>query len=420
MIVLSVLSACSGTKETTSVSKEKGESEKPVEVEFWHAMSGPHEEALNSLVDQFNAENEDIIVKPVNQGGYDDLEQKIMAAAKAGSLPTMAQAVTGVIPEYIKYDFVEPLNSYIEDEKIGLTDKERKDYIEIFRQSSQWDGKFYSIPFSKSTRVMFYNKTILEENGFEPPKTWQDVRKIAEAVTKDNVVGMGLENSFESEFQAILEQLGGTYIDEDKKKAQFASKQGIEAMTFIHDMINEGIARTAGEDGYMSNPFSRGDVAMYIGSSAGIPHVAKAAEGVIEWGVTTYPTWDGKGATTFAGNDIVMFNQASEEEKKAAWEFMKFLTSPESSAEWAMKTGYLPVRTSALESDEYQTFIKENPEYEAASMQFDTGFFTARVTGGDAVRNIVLEELDNIILDKKTVEEGLSDAQEKANKELQK
>ncbi|GAA5416579.1 sn-glycerol-3-phosphate-binding periplasmic protein UgpB [Paraliobacillus ryukyuensis] len=432
LFFLFLLVACGGnntdnSKETsadaesdaTTEDTSSEETAEPVEIEFWHAMSGPHEEAINGFVEDFNSEHENITVKPVNQGSYDDLEQKVMAAAKAGNLPTLSQAVTNVIPEYIANDFVAPLNDFIEDSEIGLSDEELNDYVDVFKQSSQWDGTYYSLPFSKSTRILFYNTTMLEENGLEAPKTWEDVRNIAETVTGDGIVGMGFENSYESEFQAILKQMGGTYIDKETHEAKFGSKEGVQAMTMIKDMIDEGIARTAGEDNYMSNPFGRGDVAMYIGSSAGIPHVASAAEGNIEWSATTMPTLDGEAATTFAGNDIVMFNQAETAEQEAAWQFMKYLTSPEVSADWAMQSGYLPVRYSAQETEDYQAYVEENPAYEAGPKQFDTGFFIARVQGGDAVRNIVLEELDKILLDEKTVEEGLSDAQEQANEELQ-
>ncbi|SER56963.1 multiple sugar transport system substrate-binding protein [Gracilibacillus ureilyticus] len=437
LFLVLLLAACGGNEETNeaqansedteqenteSAEESAGEeaSSEPVEVEFWHAMSGPHEEAIKAFVEQFNNEHENITVKPVNQGSYDDLEQKIMAGAKAKLLPTLAQAVTNVVPEYIGNDFITPLNEFIEDGEIGLSEEELADYVDVFKESSSWDGTYYSLPFSKSTRILFYNTGLLEEHGLEVPETWEDIRTIAETVTGDGVVGMGFENSYESEFQALLKQLGGTYIDEASNEAQFASAEGIEAMTMIKDMIDEGIARTAGEDDYMSNPFGRGDVAMYIGSSAGIPHVASAAEGNIEWSATTLPTLDGEAATTFAGNDIVMFNQAEEAEQKAAWEFIKFLTSPEVTAEWSMKSGYLPVRYSAQETPDYKTFVEENPEYKAGTEQFDAGFFIARVQGGDAVRNIVLEETELILLGEKTVEEGLQSAQDRANETLQK
>ncbi|SDD24995.1 multiple sugar transport system substrate-binding protein [Terribacillus halophilus] len=391
----------------------------PVEIEFWHAMSGPHEEAIKKFADDFNSAHEDITIKPVNQGSYDDLQQKIMAAAKAGNLPDMAQATTNVIPEYIDNKFITSLNDFIEDPEIGLSEDELNDYIEVFRDSSTWDDTYYSLPFSKSTRVLYYNQTLLEENGLEVPKTWDELQEVAKTVTKDGVVGMGFENSYEAEFQGILKQMGGTYMDEETGEPQFASKEGQEAMTFIKDMIDDGIARTAGEDEYMSNPFGRGDVAMYIGSSAGIPHVDGAMEDGIEWSTAPIPTLDGQAATTFAGNDVVIFNQSEEAEQKAAWEFMKYLTSPEVTSEWSMLSGYLPIRQSALDTEEYQTFLEENPAYKAGTEQFDAGFFIARVPGGDAVRNIVLEEMDYILQGMKSVEEGLTEAQDRAKAELQ-
>jgi len=410
------LAACNNS---SGANANGSDADGPAEVEFWHAMSGPHEEAIKKFADDFNSSHEDITIKPVNQGSYEDLQQKIMAAAKAGNLPDMAQATTNVIPEYIDNKFITSLNDFIEDPEVGLSEDELNDYIEVFRDSSTWDDTYYSLPFSKSTRVLFYNQTLLEENGLEAPKTWDELQEVAKTVTKDGVVGMGFENSYEAEFQGILKQMGGTYMDEATGEPEFASKEGQEAMGMISGMIDEGIARTAGEDEYMSNPFGRGDVAMYIGSSAGIPHVGGAMEDGIEWSTAPIPTLDGEAATTFAGNDIVIFNQSEDVEQKAAWEFMKYLTSPEVTSEWSMLSGYLPIRQSALDTEEYQKFLEENPAYKAGTEQFDAGFFIARVPGGDAVRNIVLEEMDYILQGMKSVEEGLTEAQERAKAELQ-
>jgi multiple sugar transport system substrate-binding protein len=391
----------------------------PVEIEFWHAMTGAHEEALNRIVEQFNAESELITVKAVSQGSYSDLQQKIMASARANTLPALSQVTTNVVPEYMRHGFIVSLDEYIYDERYGLTDEEFTDIVEIFREAGQWDGMFYAMPFSKSTRVLFYNKGLLEEHHLNVPETWDDIRQIAETVTGNGMVGMGFENSFEMEFESLLRQMGGEYVNEEAMEARFASEAGIRAMSLIQNMIEEGIARTAGEDGYMSNPFGRGDVAMYIGSSAGIPFVRSAAEGNIDWSVTVLPTFEGKAATPFAGNDVVIYNQSTDEQKLAAWEFVKFLISPEISAQWAMDSGYLPVRYSALELPAYKSFKEENPEQGVGELQFDAGYFSARVPGASAVRTHVLDELEEIVLGRKSVEEGLQAAQDKANQALQ-
>ena len=62
-------------------------SEEPVEISFWHAMSGPNEEAIKKITDDFMAENPNIKVTLMNQGGYRDLFDKLMASAKADRLP---------------------------------------------------------------------------------------------------------------------------------------------------------------------------------------------------------------------------------------------------------------------------------------------------------------------------------------------
>ena len=93
----------------------------------------------------------------------------------------------------------------------------------------------------------------------------------------------------------------------------FNSEAGLHALTFIDTMLKDGSARMAGEDGYMSGPFTRGDVAMYIGSSAGIAYVAKDA-GDMAWSTTPLP----KGveqAAPFQGTNITMFANSTEAEQ---------------------------------------------------------------------------------------------------------
>jgi multiple sugar transport system substrate-binding protein len=73
-------------------------------------------------------------------------------------------------------------------------------------------------------------------------------------------------------------------------------------------------------------------------------------------------------AANAAGTNIVMFSQDANKQK-AAWEYLKFLTSADATTEWAMTTGYLPVRTSAYESETYQQFMATDPTSVAAYSQ---------------------------------------------------
>lgn len=417
--IVLVLGGCSqNNKEQASKAEGNTNQSKnePIEIEFWHAMSGERDAVLTEIVNRFNEQSETITVKAINQGNgsYPELEKKLMAAAKAKQLPAVSQVTSAIVPEFTKNQFVEPLNAYIEN-----ADFDEEDIIQVFREASQWSGTYYTLPFSKSVRILFYNKGLLEEHGFEAPKTWDEVREIAKVVTGDGVIGMGFENDFYLEYESLMKQMGGTLINEEEGRAEFNSEAGIQALTYIKGLIDEEIARFPGEDGFLSGPFARGDVAMYITSSPGVTHIRPLAE-EIEWSTAVIPSYNGNAATAFFGNEIAMFNQLTEDEKKATWEFMAYLMSTEVTTEWATRTGYLPARYSAIESDSYKKFLEENPEFTPAIEQFDIAYMSARIPGTKAVQNILLEEIDEAILNRKSVEEAIKQAQDRANVELTK
>nr|WP_309100429.1 ABC transporter substrate-binding protein [Fredinandcohnia onubensis] len=431
-ILVVTLVACSSGEKTNTDSKEAENKnttdglvtslDKAVEIEFWHAMSGGHEKALEKITNDFNESQEMITVKLVNQGSYGDLSTKNMAAAKAKNLPVLTQAYEDWITEYLENDLVADLTPYVTHPEVGFSDDELNDIVEVFREMNVWDGKYYGMPFNKSTRILFYNVDYLEEAGVEPPTTWDELYTVAEKLTgeKDgkNVIGLGLENSVTLEFNQWVHQAGGVYFDEESEKFMMNSPEGKKALEFVYGMIEDGIARTAGEDGYMSEPFARGDVGLYIGSSAGIPYVAAPAEeNGINWAATVLPKGE-KAATPFAGTNVSVFASATDEEKFAAWEYIKFLINTENTTYWAMQSGYLPIRYSALESEEWKAYTAEKPEYGVGEQQFDAGFYDPRIKGAYALKNAVAKELDRVLLGEISVEEGLKNAENAAKREL--
>ncbi|MEQ6376295.1 ABC transporter substrate-binding protein [Bacillaceae bacterium S4-13-56] len=431
LLFVLILAACGNSEASTNTENESSDSENgseevvidsPVEIEFWHAMSGDHEKVLTEITDDFNGSQENITVKLVNQGSYDDLSKKNMAAAKANTLPVMTQAYEDWITEYLQNDLVADITPYVNHSEYGMSEEELNDIVDVFREANIWDGKYYGLPFNKSTRIMFYNVDYLEDAGVEVPKTWEELRAASEKLTgeKDGkqVVGLGLENSVTLEFNQWVHQAGGEYFNEASGEFMMNSPEGKTALEFVNRMIQDGIARTAGEDGYMSGPFTRGDVALYIGSSAGIPYVAgPAEENGINWSAAVLPAGE-EAATPFAGTNVSIFASASDEEKLAAWEYMKFLINTENTTKWAMASGYLPVRYSALESEEWKAYTAENPAYGVGEQQFDAGFYDPRIVGAYGLKNAVAKELDRVLLGELTVEEGLEAAEAMANKEL--
>jgi len=406
---------------TTAPSAADDEPLEIIEISFWHAMTGVHGDAVDTLVAAFNEEFPHIQINAEFQGNYGDLRTLVNAAAISGDLPHLSQPTTDDVTTYMNDGIIVPLTSFFNHPEYGLTQDEINDIIPVFREGVIWDGEFMSVPFGKSTRVLFYNVDLFEEYDVEVPATWDELIEVSRVLTDvdANRFGMGLENGWAAEFMALVLQHGGEYIDEATATAMFGEQPGIDAASMLMEMVEGEYARFAGEDGFLSGVFGNGFVAMYIGSSAGFPHVEGAVDGDFEWMTAPVPLHNGNAASRFQGNDLVLFdNGASEAEQLAAWQFMRFTMRPEVQAQWAADTGYIPVSFAAAAHPIFTSFLEENPNARAASEQFDAGFMTARVTGADQVWVILGEALTDIRLGVESIEDALAEGQRRANEAL--
>lgn len=400
ILTMSIFTGCSSNEQSSTTEQSSAENQSGIqscEVTFWHGMSGQQETTLKELTDQFNSENEyGITVTLVNQGSYNDLSTKLTANAAANTLPDMAQAYNSWLTPYLSK--VVKLDDFVAEDFDNY-----EDIVEGYRQECETFGFIGALPFNKSTYVYFYNKTMFDELGLSAPETWEDLIKIGETFKNEkDMVSLGVDD-MAGLLEASLEQNGVTYVTEEG--TGFENEAGLEAIEFIMELYNKGYARLVGEDGYFSGPFSNQLVAAYIGSSTGVSYIS--AEG-FEFDVAPLPG-NVQGGANQAGTNLVMFSQDSNQQK-ATWEYMKFLTSKESTLKWAMETGYLPIRTSAYDSEEYQQFMSENSTAAACYAQSDSFFTTPAFEGSADIRtntNTILEEQIFAKADAQTVYDAL-------------
>lgn len=318
----------------------------PVEITFWHAMNGALEESLVKLTDEFMAQNENITVTLQNQSSYPDLQQKITATtASPKDLPTLTQAYGDWMTLPIQDELVVDLKPYIENEEIKFDNYE--DIIEGFRTATTKEDKIYGMPFNKSTEVIWYNKTLFEELGLEVPKTYEEFANVAKTITEEKgIVGAGFD-SLSNYYTTQLKTQGITFDN----NVDVTGEESVNAVNYYLDGVKEGYFRIAGTDTYLSGPFASETLGMYIGSNAGESFVKQGVDGKFEVGVAPYPST----SAMQQGTDLYVFSNASAEQRTAAYEYLKFLTTTENQITWAKETGYMPARQSAVDSEEYKT-----------------------------------------------------------------
>ena len=373
----------------------------PVEIDFWTSMSGANGEVLNEIVNDFNetvGSEKGIHVTATYQGGYSEAKSKVMAALKAGNAPEVVQGTVNDINEYVQSGFVQNLNPYIFNEVIGMNDID--DIYEVYRSESESytdEHMLYSMPFAKSTDLLFYNETFFTEHGLNVPTTWEEAIEVSKQIKEiTGKPGLSIDNT-PNYLITMLEQLGAGYTN-SQGELLFNNETAEEMLQLIQDNINDGIWRTAGEDGYSSAPFLSENVYMYIGSSAGSSFLVGAD---FNWEATTVPQWDLENQKYIQqGNNIAVINQGkTSDEVYASYEFVKYLVSKEASLKWSMETGYLPIRKSVANSEEFQNFIADSTDKQSAIKAVENGFVESLFANGSLSSGLVRDKIGVMVED---------------------
>lgn len=361
------------------------------EVVFWHALGSDHQKVLNELVAEFNAANPDVVVRTEYQGGYGDLQTKLIAAVAAGRAPTVSLVYNNWTAAFLEGGAVVPVEQFLDHTEFGLSPAERDDYVASFVAANSWDGQWVTMPFNKSIYVLYYNKELLDRAGVGVPKTMDELRAAAKAVReKTGVMGMALKADIDH-FGVFLHAFGGQWVKDGK--TAFNSAEGVAALRFMQDMVLTDRSAYY-HDGYLDDEFNQGNTAMFMATVATIPWMSAD----LNWGAAPIPAGTVQ-ASLVQGTDLAIFSQATEEEQLAAWRFIKFLTSPEVNARWAVASGYLPVRESAAQSATYQAYVNQDPnKYGAGVAQLDNAKFDPGLSAWFDARRSVTEAVQEVLI----------------------
>lgn len=138
-------------------------------ITVWTGLTGNYEKSFQKLADSFNNSQKKYQITLTSQTNYATLNQKIMAAAKSNTLPVMGMTTYTSLSDFKHNNFIQPINDFYNS---TLSSKQKNDLIPSFLAGSKVGKDFYSIPFSKSMRVMYVNNDILKKYNLTVPTTW--------------------------------------------------------------------------------------------------------------------------------------------------------------------------------------------------------------------------------------------------------
>jgi multiple sugar transport system substrate-binding protein len=313
-----------------------------VTVAYYSAETGPY---FDRMAAEFEAANPgtDIQVEVVN---WDNMQQKLTTDISGGTNSDLALIGTRWLVEYVESDLVEPLDPYMDDAF-------RERFIGTFLSPGQIDSVTYGLPIAASARAMYYNKTLLEAAGVEPPTTWDEVVTVAEAVTATGAYGYGMQGKeIETDvyFYYPFWSFGGELLTADGLSG-VNTDAGLQALTLYTDMINNGLTQpepTAASREDVQNLFKQGRVAMMITAPFLASQIRDEAPD-LQYGVIPVPS--GTTQATYAVTDsIIMFRNS--QNKEMAWAFLDYIFTAQPRIDFTQQEGFLPT-TVAEASDPY-------------------------------------------------------------------
>jgi sn-glycerol 3-phosphate transport system substrate-binding protein len=336
-----------------------------VKVTYWGSFSGVNGETEQTLVDQFNASQSDVELDYQFQGSYEETAQKLTAALQSKTAPEISLLSDVWWFKFYLANALQPLDNLFAGAGIDVND-----YVDVLIEEGVRKGAHYWVPMARSTPLFYYNKEHWSEAGLPDrgPETWDEfmewapklVKKEGSTIARAAFGHPGAASYIAWLFQGVVWQFEGAYSKPDFTMTM-TDEHTIEAGQFYGETVNNYAWATFPKD--VQQDFINGlvsSVMLSTGSMGGLLDNAKFG-----LGTAFLPKKKTFGCCT-GGSGFALMSGIPAEKQQAAMKWIAFATSPESTTLWSKKTGYMPVRKSAVEGAEMQAYFKELPTFKTA------------------------------------------------------
>lgn len=353
------LSGCRGAGPETVITS-------PVTITFWHAQEGQAAALLEKLAAEFSSEEPLVTVECVYRGEPAALAAALVEAVAGGEGPAVAEVPEASLSSLRAAGALRPLESFMVNRHYGFDVSDTEDFWPCLVESNTAEGRVWGLPFSHEVYALVYRPDLVPE----PPTTWDELREAVTALTVRSPdlsrCSFGLAVRADADlFCLFLYQNGGALQAGDPPRYCFNDVAGVVALDFLYELscMRRSVLVTMGDP---LEAVVDGRAAMTILPvrwPLRDPALTSLAAAPLPTGV--------RRATLAPGSSLVICAGRSPAEEEAAWRFMRWLTGSRNAARWAVATGYVPVRRSALEEPEWRAGPGRDPAFSEVVAQLE-------------------------------------------------
>jgi multiple sugar transport system substrate-binding protein len=221
------------------------------------------------IVDDFEKANPDIKVK-VTSIPWTNFDQQVQTMVQNKQFPDITEG------DYFS-NYAQDGLLYKASDVLSKPDN----LLPAFKDQGSYNGEQYGMPWTTSSRTLFYNKKIFADAGIsDAPKTWADLQADAAKIKAKGETGFGLPlGAEEAQAESLLWMLGAGGGYQTDGKYTIDSAANVTAFTFLKNLVKAG--DTEPNPGTVNRTdlwqqFAQGKVGMINGSPALIPIIQKA------------------------------------------------------------------------------------------------------------------------------------------------
>jgi sn-glycerol 3-phosphate transport system substrate-binding protein len=383
----------------------------PVQLTFDYpvGVSGPLATIMNNMVANFNRTHPGIHVNPVYAGSYQQTLAKVETDIQSGTPPAVAVLNHTAVFDLTHLKAVEPLDSIVS----------QGHFFSAFLLP-EVGGHYWSVPFQRSTVVLYYNKNLFRQAGLnpnQPPKTWQQLVTDAQAIQKlgDTGIEIPSDGTVYWEFAPFAIEAGENLANTNGLQVNFNSSAVKTALNFWMDLSHKYGVEPKGILPWATVPsdFETGKVGMIVHSSGSLAAILKGSN--FNVGVAFMPHDKSKYLTDMGGGDLYLFKGVPASQQKAALTFIRWMTAPEQAATWSKETGYVAVTPRAFQEPGMKSFTAKHPQFLVSAEQLQYAQPELSTYQLNQIQDTLDSAIQSVLDGQSTVDAALNGAQQQAN-----
>ncbi|WP_082614861.1 ABC transporter substrate-binding protein [Paenibacillus sp. Soil787] len=380
------LSACGNSGSDKETKTTPASNTKKTTLTFWNTFTGPDGETLKSIVDKYNKDHANQVEIKMDVLPADQFAQKLPPSIATKTAPSLLLMSPSAAIPFIQNGSFQKLDDFF-----TASGADKGDFSDASLQMGQVNGAQYMLPMQTIGVFLFWNKKLFKEAGLDPEKPPQTFDQLAEYAVKltdpgKNQFGLSMPvKGAPQYYTSFIWGNGGDFVDLKNKKSVLNSPENVKTMEWFQDLVvNKKVSPKGAQGSEFDKLMINGKLGMFLTG----PWLAGGLkQNNIDFGVSLPPKGSVKQATLSDGSVFTIPSSTSPEEKKAAYDFIKYWNSTAIGKEWSLKIGFPPYLKSVANDPQVKAdpLVSQLSNFGTAAQSFLSGLST-----GDRINSDIL------------------------------